>query len=212
MSEGSGCQSCACQSRAEDHRKGLRLEFLSLGWSLTEAAVAVAAGVMAGSVALMGFGADSVIESFSSVVLLWRLSSTQHDERRERIALRGVGICFLLLAVYILADAGIALVQHEPPHPSLVGIALSIITLLVMPVLARAKRKVAARLDSAALAADSRQTDLCAWLAAIVLLGLALNAALGWWWADPVAALIMVPIIFREGLQALRGEVCAGCC
>ena len=174
--------------------------------------MAVAAGVMAGSVALMGFGADSVIESFSSVVLLWRLSSTQHDERRERIALRGVGICFLLLAVYILADAGIALVQHEPPHASLVGIALSIITLLVMPVLARAKRKVAARLDSAALAADSRQTDLCAWLAAIVLLGLALNAALGWWWADPVAALIMVPIIFREGLQALRGEVCAGCC
>ena len=212
MSEGSGCHSCACAARDEDHRKGLRLEFLSLGWSLTEAGVAVVAGLMAGSVALMGFGADSVIESFSSVVLIWRLSSTQHDEHRERIALRGVGICFLLLAAYILADAGLALVQHEPPHSSPVGIALSIITLLVMPVLARAKRKVAARLNSAALAADSRQTDLCAWLAAIVLLGLALNAALGWWWADPVAALCMVPIIVREGLQALRGHVCSGCC
>lgn len=212
MSEGPGCQSCACQSRDEDHRKGLRLEFLSLGWSLTEAGVAVVAGLMAGSVALMGFGADSVIESFSSLVLIWRLSSTEHDELRERIALRGVGICFLILAFYILADAGLSLVHREPPQTSFIGIVLSIVTLLVMPVLARAKRKVAARLNSASLTADSRQTDLCAWLAGIVLMGLALNAAFGWWWADPVAALGMAPIIVREGLQALRGEVCSGCC
>lgn len=144
-------------------------------------------------------------------MLLWRLRSSEVDEARERLALRLVGGCFLILAAYVAVDAGLSLFRHEPPEASLAGIVLAAVSLVVMPLLARAKRRVAARLGSVALAADSRQTDLCAYLSAILLGGLALNAVLGWWWADPVAALIMVPIIIREGLQALRGEVCADC-
>ncbi len=198
-------------SRKADTRSGRRLEYFTLGWNVTEAAVAIAAGIVAGSIALLGFGADSVIESLSSIVLLWRLQWHEADERRERLALRLVGACFLILATYVALDASHSLLRRELPDTSFVGIALAVVSLIVMPLLARAKRRVAARLDSAALAADSRQTDLCAFLSAILLGGLALNAAFGWWWADPVAALVMVPIIIREGVQALRGEVCADC-
>lgn len=173
--------------------------------------MAIGAGLAAGSIALVGFGADSVIESLSSIVLLWRLQAHEADEERERRALRLVGGCFLILAAYVAFDAAHALIRREPPEASWVGIAVAAVSLIVMPLLARAKRRVAARLESAALAADSRQTDLCAYLSAILLGGLGLNAALGWWWADPVAALVMVPIIVREGVQALRGEVCADC-
>jgi divalent metal cation (Fe/Co/Zn/Cd) transporter len=127
------------------------------------------------------------------------------------LALRLVGGCFLLLAAYVLFEAVHALLRHEVPAPSPLGIGLAVLSLIVMPLLARAKRRVAGRLRSAALAADSRQTDLCAFLSAILLGGLALNAAFGWWWADPAAALIMVPIITREGVLALRGEVCDDC-
>ena len=117
----------------------------------------------------------------------------------------------MILAAYVAYDATHSLIRHEEPDASFVGIALSTISILVMPLLARAKRRVAARLNSAALAADSRQTDLCAYLSAILLGGLALNALFGWWWADPVAAIAMVPIILREGIQALRGEICSDC-
>lgn len=211
MNDAAECNSCPCAARETDTRSGRRLEYFTLGWNVTEAAVAITAGIVAGSIALVGFGADSVIESLSSLVLLWRLQSHEADERRERLALRLVGVCFLILAAYIAFDAAHSLIRREPPHASFVGIALSVVSLIVMPLLARAKRRVAARLDSAALAADSRQTDLCAYLSAILLAGLALNAAFGWWWADPVAALIMVPIIIREGTQALRGEICDDC-
>lgn len=178
---------------------------------MAEAGIAITAGIIAGSVALVGFGADSVIESLSGLVLLWRLQSHEVDERRERLALRFVGVCFLILAAYVAFDAAHSLMRRETPEASLVGIVLSVASLIIMPLLARAKRRVAARLDSAALAADSRQTDLCAFLSAILLGGLLLNATLGWWWADPVAALIMVPIILNEGLKALRGEACTDC-
>ena len=211
MNKAVECSSCPCVSREADTRSARRLEYFTLGWNVTEAAVAIFAGVIAGSIALVGFGADSVIESLSSIVLLWRFQSHEADERRERLALRLVGVCFLILAAYVAFDAAHSLMRRELPEASLVGIALAIVSLIVMPLLARAKRRVAARLDSAALAADSRQTDLCAFLSAILLGGLALNAAFGWWWADPVAALIMVPIIIREGTQALRGEVCDDC-
>lgn len=187
------------------------MEYVTLGWNLSEAAIAVTAGVVAGSISLVGFGADSVIECLSSLVLIWRLQSHEADQRRERLALRLVGVCFLILAAYILVDALHAFVRREVPDASFVGIALSVVSLIIMPLLARAKRRVAARLDSAALAADSRQTDLCAYLSAVLLAGLGLNAAFGWWWADPAAALVMVPIIIREGMQALRGEMCADC-
>jgi divalent metal cation (Fe/Co/Zn/Cd) transporter len=192
-------------------RKGRRLEYLTLVWNVAEAAIAIAAGLNAGSIALVGFGADSVIESLSSIVLLWRLRTHRADERREQLALRLVGVSFLILAGYVAFEAVHSLISREPPDASFVGIVLSVASLIIMPLLARAKRRVAARLNSAALRADSRQTDFCAYLSAILLGGLALNAAFGWWWADPVAAVVMTPIIIREGIQALRGKVCNDC-
>jgi divalent metal cation (Fe/Co/Zn/Cd) transporter len=189
-------------------RRGRRLEYLTIGWNLVEAAVAVGAGLVAGSAALVGFGFDSLIESTSGGALLWRLSSDEDSERREKIALRLVGASFLLLAAYVAFDAGKSLIYGEPPDESYAGIALAAVSLAVMPVLARAKRRVAAGLGSRALQADSRQTDICAYLSAILLGGLLLNALFGWWWADPAAALVMVPIIVKEGVEALRGETC----
>ncbi|MGB6066153.1 MAG: cation transporter [Desulfomonilaceae bacterium] len=209
MYDTNSCCSPQCsEARAQDTREGRRLEYFTLGWNLIEAGVAVAAGIAAGSIALIGFGVDSLIECLSGGILLWRLQLHQADERRESIATRLVGISFILLATYVAFDALKALVWREEPHASIVGIVLSCASLLVMPLLARAKRKVARRLDSRSLNADSRQTDLCAYLSAILLGGLALNALLAWWWADPVAGLIMVPIIAREGIETLRGDVC----
>jgi divalent metal cation (Fe/Co/Zn/Cd) transporter len=192
-------------------RKGRRLEYLTVGWNLGEAVVAIGSGIGAGSTALIGFGVDSLIESTSGVALLWRLSGKDGGQHRERIALRLVGVSFLLLAAWVGWEGLTTLVGREAPDESLVGIALAFLSLLVMPILARAKRRVASGLGSKALEADSRQTDLCAYLSALLLLGLGLNAIFGWWWADPVAALAMVPIILREGAQALRGQECTDC-
>jgi divalent metal cation (Fe/Co/Zn/Cd) transporter len=200
-------------ARASDVARGRRLEHLTVGWNLCEGAIAVAAGAAAGSTALVGFGLDSFIESTSGAAIIWRLARAgEDDERRERIALKLVGASLLLLAAYVAADAVRSLVRREPPEVSMVGVVLAAVSLLVMPLLARAKRKVAARIDSRALAADSKQTDICAYLSAILLAGLAANAAFGWWWADPAAALLMTPIIVKEGLEALRGETCCGNC
>jgi divalent metal cation (Fe/Co/Zn/Cd) transporter len=192
-------------------RRGQRLEYITLGWNSLEAVVAITAGFLAGSTALVGFGVDSLIESTSGAVLLWRLFSDEGAERRERIALRLVGGSFLLLAAWVGFDALSSLLGREVPEESVVGIGLATLSLLVMPLLARAKRKVASGLGSRALEADSRQTDICAYLSAILLAGLGLNLFLGWWWADPVAALAMVPIIGSEGVRALRGQECADC-
>jgi divalent metal cation (Fe/Co/Zn/Cd) transporter len=189
--------------------RGRRLEYLTLGWNSLEALAAMLAGVVAGSIALVGFGLDSVIECSSGAALLWRLHATHDDERREKLALKFVGVSFLLLAVYVALDAMHSLWKRERPEHSIPGIVIACLSLLVMPLLARAKRRVAADLQSGALHADSRQTDLCAYLSAILLGGLVLNALAGWWWADPVAALLMVPIITREGVEALRGNACA---
>ncbi len=210
MKDKDSYSSAECSAtRAYDARKGRRLEYFTLGWNLTEAGVAVAAGIAASSIALVGFGMDSLIECLSGGILLWRLQLHEADEHRERIAVKLVGISFILLAAYVFFDAAKTLVLHEQPHVSIVGIALSCASLIVMPLLARAKRRVAARLGSHSLKADSRQTVLCAYLSAILLGGLALNALLGWWWADPIAGFIMVPIIAREGIETLRGDVCA---
>ena len=187
-------------------RRGRQLEYLTIGWNSLEAAVAVGAGLLAGSIALVGFGVDSVIESLSGAVLLWRLAAWGED--RERVALKIVGISFLALAAYVAFDAAKSLLAREPPDASHVGIALAVASLIVMPLLARAKRRVAATLNSQAMLADSRQTDICAYLSAILVAGLGLNALFGWWWADPVAGLVMGPIIAREGIAALRGETC----
>lgn len=195
-------------------RRGQWLEVLTIGWNLVESLVSIVAGWLAGSIALVGFGVDSLIEVSSGTVLLWRLG---HDhgagrERAEALAVRLVGVCFLLLAGYVAWEAGGALWRHEPPEATWTGIAIATLSLVVMPLLARAKRRVSVGLESAAMQADARQTDLCAYLSAILLGGLALNAVLGWWWADPVAALLMVPIILREGVLSLRGQSCGGCC
>lgn len=197
--------------RAELLRRGRRLEYLTLAWNIAEAVVAVVSGVLAGSTALVGFGVDSIIESSSGAVLLWRLNDKADREDVEETALRLVGLSFLALAAWVGWDALGAVLNRDAPDESMVGIALAALSLVVMPILARAKRRVAQGLGSSALHADSRQTDLCAYLSAILLAGLGLNALLGWWWADPVAGLIMVPIIVREGMAALRGEACTDC-
>jgi divalent metal cation (Fe/Co/Zn/Cd) transporter len=198
-------------SRATDARKGRRLEYFTLGWNLIEAVVGIGAGVIAGSIALIGFGVDSIIESLSGASLLWRLQSHEADEKREQLALKLVGISFFVLAAYVAADAVKTLVQQEAPHASIVGVCLAAVSIVVMPLLARAKRGVAARLNSRALVADSRQTDLCAYLSGILFVGLILNALFGWWWGDSIAAILMVPIIMREGIEAFKGDVCDNC-
>ncbi len=192
-------------------RRGRFLEYITVAWNSLEALAAMVAGFLAGSIALVGFGLDSVIECFSGGVLLWRLRAGEGGERRERLAVRLVGASFIALAIYVGYEAIVALVKREPPEKSWFGIAIAVVSLITMPLLARAKRSVAAQLNSGALHADSRQTDICAYLSAILLGGLLLNALLGWWWADPVAGLIMVPIIAREGVEALRGKTCCAC-
>jgi divalent metal cation (Fe/Co/Zn/Cd) transporter len=196
------------RERANQLRVGRRLEYFTLGWNLTEAAVAVSAGLFAGSIALIGFGMDSLIESLSGGILLWRLQATEAEQKRERLAHKLVGVSFFVLGLYVAYEAGRSILRHEEPERSVVGIVLSIVSLIVMPLLARAKRRVAAKIDSRALRADSRQTDICAYLSAILLGGLLLNALFGWWWADPVAALCMLPMILWEGVDALRGQSC----
>ena len=176
-----------------------------------EGLVAVIAGLIAGSISLVGFGIDSFIEVTSASVLLWRMSvdaDIARRERNERLSLKIVGSCFLALSAYIGYESVADLVRSQAPEHSLPGIVLACVSLLVMPVLSRAKRKVGSALGSAAMHADAKQTDFCAYLSAILLVGLLLNALFGLWWADPVAALVMVPIIAKEGLEGLRGEHC----
>jgi divalent metal cation (Fe/Co/Zn/Cd) transporter len=202
-------------TRAATVDRGVNLEYFTVAWNFLEAVVALAAGAVAGSVALIGFGLDSLIEMSSGGILLWRLHSDHDEERREAVeqrALKLVGASLLALSVYVAGESVFNLVRHEAPERSLPGVALAIVSLVVMPLLARAKRRVASAIESRALHADSRQTDICVYLSAVLLLGLLLNAALGWWWADPAAALVMVPLIAYEGTQALRGKTCGDDC
>lgn len=196
-------------------QRGRTLEYATVGYNVVEGVIAIGSGLLAGSIALVGFGIDSGIEVLSGLILLWRLNSRRDEEERERVEARAltlVGWSFLILAAYVAYDAISSLLRRDAPDGSLVGIAIAAVSVVVMPLLVRAKRRVAAQLNSRALAADSKQTELCTWLSAILLGGLALNALLGWWWADPVAALVMVPIIGKEGIEALRGEHCEDGC
>lgn len=192
-------------------QQGRRLEYFTISWNCLEGLVAIGAGLLAGSISLVGFGADSFIEVTSGAALLWRMGGevdTCQRERREQVALRIVGICFLALATYVAYSAIRDLVAHAASESSTIGIALACVSLVVMPVLSRAKRRVGRALGSAAMHADAKQTEFCAYLSAVLLGGLLLNAAFGLWWADAVAALIMVPIIAREGVEGLRGRAC----
>src|SRR5437870_7651927 len=191
-------------------RRGVALEGVTVGYNALEGIVAIAAGVAAGSVALTGFGIDSVIEVTSGGLLWWRLRAELGAARVgpavEGRAARWAGVLLLALAGYIVPESGRRLLTGERPGESVVGIVLTALSLIVMPILARAKLRVAASLGSQALRADAHETIVCAWLSATTLLGLALNAMLGWWWADPVAALGMLPLIVHEGIEAWRGE------
>ncbi len=190
---------------------GRRLEYFTIGWNCLEGLAAVGAGLIAGSISLVGFGADSFIEVTSGAALLWRMAADVDPcqrERREQIALRIVGACFLVLAAYVAQSAIRDLATHTASERSLVGIVVACISLIVMPLLSRAKRRVGRALGSAAMRADARQTEFCTYLSAILLGGLVLNAVAGLWWADAAAALIMVPIITKEGIDGLRGRAC----
>ena len=195
--------------------RGRRLEYFTVVWNTVEGVVAVVAGMIAGSISLVGFGIDSFIEVTSGSVLLWRMSVDSDVHRRklnEKRALRIVGGCFLLLAVYITYDSISDLGLKRAPEESIAGIILACVSLVVMPILSRAKRKVGRALGSAAMHADAKQTQFCTYLSAILLAGLLLNAIFGFWWADPVAALIMVPIIAKEGIEGVQGKACDDCC
>ena len=192
-------------------RRGKQLEYFTIAWNTLEGLVAVVAGALAGSISLVGFGIDSFIEVTSGGVLLWRMSvdaDARKRERREKLSLKIVGVCFLALAAYVGYESISDLVGRKSPGHSIPGIVLACVSLVVMPLLSRAKKKVGNELGSSAMHADAKQTDFCVYLSAILLLGLLLNAALGWWWADPAAALIMVPLIAKEGVEGMRGETC----
>ena len=196
-------------------RHGRRLEYLTIGWNTLEGLIAVIAGAVAGSVSLIGFGIDSFIEVTSGSVLLWRMAvdaEVQRRELNERRALRIVGVCFLLLAAYIAYESVLDLWFKRAPEHSIPGIVLACVSLVVMRLLSRAKRRVGRALGSAAMHADAKQTEFCTYLSAILLAGLLLNAIFGLSWADPVAGLIMVPIIAKEGVDGLQGKACQDCC
>jgi divalent metal cation (Fe/Co/Zn/Cd) transporter len=196
-------------------RRGLALNYVTLAYNVGEAVVALLAGVGAGSVALVGFGVDSVVEVAASGAAQWRLRSDVDPARRaraERRTVRWVGLSLVALALWVAYESAESLWRREAPARSPLGVAVLALSVVVMPLLARAKRRVARALASGALAAEATQTALCAYLSAIALAGVALNALLGWWWADPAAALAMTPIIAKEGMEGLRGrDPCADC-
>ena len=193
-----------------------RLGRFTIAWNTVEAIIAITAARAAGSSALGGFGFDSVVESLAGAVLLWRLGVERRDSRQadrvERIATKVIGTSFVLLAMFVAYEAVHTLVSRTQPDSTFVGIALSAVSLVVMPILARRKRRVAVALASKAAEAESAQTAACAYLSAIVLAGLALNATLHWWWADPVAALVVVAILLNEGRRALGSRQLDDCC
>lgn len=192
-------------------QRGKRLEYFTIAWNTLEGIVALMAGAFAGSIALAGFGLDSFVEVASGMALLWRMAVDADESRREqneRLSLRIVGVCFLALATYIALESARDLIAKKAPEHSVAGIIIAVVSLIVMPVLSQVKRRVGRQLGSAAMQADATQTQFCTYLSAILLGGLLLNMALGWWWADPVAALVMVPIIAKEGIDGVRGEHC----
>jgi divalent metal cation (Fe/Co/Zn/Cd) transporter len=197
--------------RRASAERGRRLEYFTMIWNSLEGVIALTAGAMAGSVSLMGFGLDSFIEVTSGAAVWWRMSADADEtsrERREGIARRIVGVCFVVLAIYVGGTAISGLAARKATQRSVPGIVLACASLVVMPLLSRAKHRVGVSLGSTAMHADARQTEFCTYLSAILLGGLLLNMVWGIWWADPVAAIVMVPIIAKEGIDSLRSERC----
>jgi divalent metal cation (Fe/Co/Zn/Cd) transporter len=191
-------------------QRAVRLAWSTIVWNVVEAIVAIAAGAAASSIALIGFGLDSTVEVMSAVVIVWQFRGLAED--RERRALKLIAMSFFALAAYVGVQAIIDLLRRSEPKSSSVGIGLAIASLIVMPMLARAKRHNGNAMGSATVVADSNQTKLCAYLSAILLAGLILNATAGWWWADPLAALAIAALAVNEGREAWRGETCDDCC
>jgi divalent metal cation (Fe/Co/Zn/Cd) transporter len=191
------------------HQKGLLAEYFTVGWNIIEGIVAIVAGILAGSIALVGFGLDSYLEVASGLVLIWRLGKSgfgdgHEEEAADKKAVLFVGVTFFALAAYVLYESGKKLYFHERPEASLIGIILAIISLIAMPLLAFYKKNIAAEINSRALRADALETLACSYLSLTLLLGLGANALFGWWWADPVAALVMIYFLVHEGTGAVR--------
>ena len=201
--------------RPQALRRARLLNRVTIGWNVVEAVVALAAGVAAGSLGLVAFGLDSCVEVSGALVLAWRLAReqrtgcTQPDDRR---ATKALAVCFFALAAWVSVNAVLDLADRHQPGVSAVGIVVTTLSLLTMPALARAKRRLAPVLGSRAQEREASQTRLCAILSAVVLGGLVLNAALGWWWADPVAALVVAALAAVEGTRSWRAESLADTC
>lgn len=217
---------CSCEPPAPSHsgspddflrlrRWAWWLTALTIGWNSLEAVIAIVSGVIAGSIALVGFGLDSIVEVSSALVIVWRLARHGEDhaanERAERRAVRLIALSFLAMAVYVVVDAITKLVGiGEEPRGSTVGLVITALSLVVMPTIAWAKRRVASGLGSVALKADAAETQLCTYLSAVVLIGLAANGLFGWWWMDPIAGLVVAGLAVKEGREAWSsGELCA---
>jgi divalent metal cation (Fe/Co/Zn/Cd) transporter len=205
----------SAEARRSGVRRALLLNRFSIGYNVAESVIALAAGIAAGSVSLVGFGLDSTIEISASLVLAWRLAAEKRDgctQRSDRIATRAIAISFAALALYVGIDALGRLARGEAPDPSVVGVVLTSASLVIMPFLARAKKRVAPVLGSRAQVAEADQTRLCAWMSAVVLVGLLANLWLGWWWADPLAALGISALASVEAVRTWRAESLADTC
>ena len=192
-------------------KKALRLEWFLISYNTLEAIASIIFGVLAGSVALVGFGLDSIIEVASAGILIWRFSyhsNAKDEEKREKKALFFVGVTFFLLAAYVGYESIAKLLKHEVPQESIAGIIIAFLSMLIMPSLGLAKQKIARQIKSKALEGDAAETMICAYLSVILLVGLGLNALFGWWWADPVAGLVMVYFLVKEGREAISGNDC----
>jgi len=197
-------------------RRATRLGWFTVAWNVAEGVIAITAALLAGSQALLGFGLDSGIESISASILLWRLYAERRAPERvdlvERRAVRLIGFSFLILAAFVAVDAIHSLVSTSEPESSPVGIFITALSLVAMPILAAKKRDVGRAMGSRSVESDSKQTSACAYLSVVVLVGLVLNALFGWWWADPIAALGVGAFLVREGRAALTAEHVADCC
>jgi divalent metal cation (Fe/Co/Zn/Cd) transporter len=194
-------------------RRAKLLAWLGIGWHAVEATVAVVAGIVAGSIALVGFGADSVVESFAGLTLLWRFGGARAmSEAAERRAQKLIGASFFVIAACVGVEAVRTLIDGSHPEVSYVGIGLAAVTIVLMPPLAAAKARVGEKLGSSATKSEGRQNALCAYLSVALLVGLGANAIFGWWWADPVTALVIAGVAVNEGLEAWRGNACDDCC
>lgn len=194
-------------------KKALIAEWFLIIYNILEALASVGVGIIAKSIALVGFGLDSVIEVSAALILVWRLShrgTEEEESAKEKKALKFIGYTFFLLAIYVLYESGGKLIRHEHPEATIIGIIIAALSLLIMPGLGLLKLNIAKQLGSRALRADAMETIICSYLSFTLLIGLGLNALFGWWWADPVAGLVMIYFLIKEGREAISGEECCG--